>query len=229
MSNLFFPRAGFTDEIIYSRALTKPKAIYYYSNMGKILLVLIVLGTFANQAFADDKLKSWYFNIGLGYAGTNYGSNGTMQSFANQQKALGYSDTPLCVDIGVYWPAGNKFLIGIADTGFGDSFSSPSTSASTAGSSIVSSNLLASLQFFPFSTNFSGLFVRADGGYGVVGTTTGFSLFPSQSSSGYALHGGLGISIPLGGTRLPLMAGYYYEGVSSGAISAVQVEVSVMW
>jgi hypothetical protein len=175
-------------------------------------LALVLIATFFPKMGYPAE-KKIYLNFGIGGASPRYAAGSSYQGIVSAQKDDGATHAVVAVDLDVYWPIGDRFLLGFSDRAMSDSYAGGGTLKQQA---ITWAQLGGSAMQFTGSAPGHGFFLREDAGLAYGGTTTGFSLFPSDIEFGYAAGGGGGYAIPFSEKFKLLLQGQYLWGRIGG-------------
>lgn len=176
--------------------------------------------TLSTSLFASDaaESESWYFNFGTGLSSITYDTN-----TQNVLNLLSDNGLDILIDIGAYWPLGNKTLLGVSFTNVIDRYSFGSTYEVDLAHNQSS---LSTIHFFD-GIGTQGPYIRADiGSAKLTLTETLFNTTTTSTGNGVAFGGGYTLPLKSGKTRV--MFGLLARGstVDDEEVSDISAEVS---
>lgn len=188
---------------------------------GTVLLVIVLLFSFVNPGYSENKLESWYTYWGLGYAGVSYPDE--LQEAIDILKDLpGVTNASISLDIlGFYWPMGEQTILGGIINGFGDRYE-------VDGMDIQLNGYIYGFSAMHFVQNRigQGLFLRSDIGPARMMITSSSQNTSESSDWGFGFAAGLGYGFSITpGTRLLLNAKYAIRQVEGESYTNFEISV----
>ena len=191
-----------------------------FSFVSKCAVLITGLVLLSNNAFAQNKLESWYTYWGLGYADVKYPDE-LDDLLQDLEDAPGVDHVSIGLDfLGFYWPLNEQTILGVIINGTGDRYE-----VSGSSMQINSYTFAFSAMRFLNNTIGKGIFVRAEAGPArLVVDTDDFGTESSDWGFGGLIGGGFGFNVSPG-TRILLNVNYAVRKVEGDSYNTFGLSI----
>ena len=194
-----------------------------------LLCTLVAMLAPLHPAAADDSdLERWYVYLGTGYANNTYpDETQDVIDELNDSPDMDLSHLPLALELGFYWPWGNKTLIGGGVSASFDRYRAQAADDLVDVEINIYNDLyaLSAMRFLTHEIG-QGFFGRADVGLARESAKIGIGISQSQVEAtsdwgmGFLIGGGYGIPV-ISGTRMLVNANFSLRHVEGEQVKSI--------